>query len=302
VAGAVVRSPHNRLDAPARELPELDVTADDFVLGTSHLGRLELDAQNTGSGRNNSWQVKRLLIDDPDGKITASGQWQREPGSQGRRMSLAVTLEVVNAGNLLARFGTPGAIRNGTGKVTGTLSWLGSPFSIDYPSLSGDLRLNIDKGQFLKAEPGVARLLGVLSLQSLPRRITLDFRDIFSQGFAFDTIRASAQISKGVLTTRDLKMVGVDASVLIEGEVDLQGESQNLHVLVLPEIRADSASVALFIANPAVGVGTFVAQWLLRHPLSKIFSYEYDLTGSWAEPLVKKHERPKPEPPASPPG
>jgi uncharacterized protein YhdP len=284
------------LDAPARELPELDVVAEDFVLGSSRLGRLELDAQNSGSGRATSWQVKHLLIENPDGRISATGQWQREPGSPGRHMSLAMALDITNGGNLLARFGLVGAMKNGSGKLTGNLSWLGSPFSIDYPSLSGDLNLSLDKGQFLKADPGVGRLLGVLSLQALPRRISLDFRDIFSQGFAFDTIRASAQVSKGVLTTHDFKMAGVDASVLIEGQTDLQAESQNLRVLVLPEINAASASVVYaLMVNPAIGIGTFLAQWVLRHPLSKIFSYEYDVTGSWAEPQVKRHERPKPE-------
>ncbi len=279
------------LDAPTRELPELDVVADDFVLGASRLGHLELDAQNTGSGRTRSWQVRRLLIDNPDSRISGTGQWQREPGLQTRRMSLAVTLEMTNAGNLLGRFGLPGALRNGSGKLTGNLSWVGSPFVIDYPSLSGEVQLNTEKGQFLKADPGAGRLLGVMSLQSLPRRASLDFRDIFSQGFAFDTVRASAKISNGVLSTHDLKMTGADASVLIEGEADLKAETQTLHVLVLPEINAGSASVVYaFLANPAIGIGTFLAQWVLRHPLSKIFSYEYDITGSWADPQVKRHE------------
>lgn len=284
------------LDAPVRELPELDVVAEDFVLGSAHLGHLELDAQNSRSGR--TWQLKRVQLDNPEGHISGNGQWQREAGSQKRWMTLSITLDVVSAGNLLARFGLPGAIKGGRGKLAGNLSWLGSPFSIDYATLSGDLQLTAEKGQFLKIEPGTGRLLGVMSLQSLPRRISLDFRDIFSKGFAFDTISATAHISNGVLTTHDFKMIGADASVLIEGTTDLKTESQNLHVLVLPEINAGSASVLYaFIANPAIGIGTLLAQWVLRHPLSKIFSYEYDVAGSWAEPVVKRHERAKPETP-----
>jgi uncharacterized protein (TIGR02099 family) len=286
------------LDAPTREMPELDVVADDFVLGSSRLGHLELDAQNSSAGRSSAWQLKRLQIDNPDGHIAGAGQWQREPGSPKRRMTLAITVDAVNAGNFLGRFGLAGALKNGSTKLTANLSWLGSPFSIDYPTLSGDLQLNADKGQFLKADPGVGRLLGVMSLQSLPRRISLDFRDIFSKGFAFDTIRATAKVSNGVLSTKDFKMIGANASVLIEGETNLQTESQSLHVLVLPEINAGSASVVYaFLANPAIGLGTFVAQWVLRHPLSKIFSHEYDVTGSWSDPQVKPRERPKPETP-----
>ncbi|HEX4585815.1 MAG TPA: AsmA-like C-terminal region-containing protein, partial [Burkholderiaceae bacterium] len=286
------------LDAPVHELPELDVVADRFVLGSSDLGHLELAAQNSRSGRSNTWQLKRLQIDNPDGHITGSGQWEREPTSRKRRMTLSITLDIVDAGNLLGRFGVAGAIKNGKGRLTANLSWLGSPFSIDYPTLSGDLELKAEKGQFLKADPGAGRLLGVMSLQSLPRRISLDFRDIFSKGFAFDTIHATAHVTNGVLSTRDFTMIGANASVLIEGQTDLQAESQNLHVVVLPEVNAGSASVLYaFLVNPAVGIGTFLAQWVLRHPLSKIFSYEYDVTGSWAEPQVKRHERSKPEAP-----
>jgi uncharacterized protein (TIGR02099 family) len=286
------------LDAPARELPELDIVAKDFQLGSSDLGHLELDAQTVRVGRSNAWQLKRLQIDNDDGHISGSGQWQREPGSQRRRMSLALTLDVVDAGKLLARFGMPDAIKGGKAKLGGNLSWLGSPFSIDYPTLSGDLQLDASKGQFLKAEPGAGRLLGLISLQSLPRRVLLDFRDVFAKGFSFDSIHATARIKNGVLSTSDFKMIGPGASVLIEGETDLQAESQNLHVVVLPEIDATSASVLYaFLVNPAIGAGTFLAQWLLRHPLSKIFSYEYDITGSWGEPQVKRHERSKPETP-----
>jgi uncharacterized protein YhdP len=135
-----------------------------------------------------------------------------------------------------------------------------------------------------------------MSLQSLPRRISLDFRDVFSEGFAFDSIGASAGIKGGVLSTTDFRMRGVSANVLIEGSLDLRTETQNLHVLVLPEVNAGSASlVYALMANPAIGLGTFLAQMLLRDPLSKAFSFEYDVTGSWADPQVKRRERATPE-------
>src|SRR5262249_32266494 len=155
------------------------------------------------------------------------------------------------------------------------------------------LKLVASKGQFLKADAGAGRLLGVLSLQALPRRLTtLDFRDVFSEGFAFDSITADANIATGVLSTKDFRMRSPNATVLIEGPRDLRAETQNLHVLVLPEVNATSASlVYALLANPAIGLGTFIAQLLLRDPLSKAFSAEYDVTGSWRDPVVKKRER-----------
>jgi uncharacterized protein YhdP len=211
-------------------------------------------------------------------------------------MTLSFGLDFNNAGALLNRLGIQDALRGGSGRLEGELGWRGSPFAIHYPTLGGNLKLNTSKGQFLKASAGAGRLLGVLSLQSLPRRMTLDFRDVFSEGFAFDSISATAQLASGVLTTRDFRMRGASANVLIEGSADVGRETQNLHVLVLPEINAGSASLAYaLLANPAIGLGTFLAQLVLRDPLSKAFSFEYDVTGTWADPQVKRRERGAPE-------
>ena len=227
--------------------------------------------------------------------MSATGSWDRDPGAPQnapRRMNLALNLEFGNAGRLLARFGMPDAIRNGTGFLKGDISWQGSPFSIDFASLAGKLQLQTDKGQFLKADAGAARLLSVMSLQSLPRRISLDFRDVFSEGFAFDSIASTAIIKNGLLDTRDFRMRGVGATVLMEGGIDLGHETQNLHVLVLPIIDATSASlVYAALANPAIGLGTFLAQLVLRDPLSRALAVEYDVTGSWTDPQVRKRER-----------
>jgi uncharacterized protein (TIGR02099 family) len=281
------------------EVPGLDILADEFELGKLRLGKLELQARNprsAGPGSARTWQLQKLEITNPDGRMTATGSWERETGAPPtapRRMNLALNVEFANAGRLLTRLGYPDAIRNGAGFLKGDVSWQGSPFSIDFGSLAGKLQLQTDKGQFLKADAGAARLLGVMSLQSLPRRITLDFRDVFSEGFAFDTIGSTAVIKNGLLDTRDFRMRGVGATVLMEGGIDLGHETQNLHVLVMPIIDATSASlVYAALANPAIGLGTFVAQLVLRDPLSKALAVEYDVTGSWTDPQVRKRERP----------
>ncbi|MGC5209903.1 AsmA-like C-terminal region-containing protein, partial [Escherichia coli] len=59
-------------------------------------------------------------------------------------------------------------------------------------TLAGQVHMDVHSGQFLKVDPGAAKLLGVLNLQALPRRLTLDFRDVFSEGFAFDTVAGTA--------------------------------------------------------------------------------------------------------------
>ena len=150
-----------------------------------------------------------------------------------------------------------------------------SPLSLDYASMGGSANLNLENGQFLKADPGLAKLLGVLSLQALPRRLTLDFRDVFSEGFAFDFIRGDVSVAQGIARTNNLQMKGVNAAVLMEGQADIERETQALKVVVVPEINADSASLIASAINPVVGLTTFLAQWVLRRPLSEATTQEF---------------------------
>ena len=131
----------------------------------------------------------------------------------------------------------------------------------------------------------------MLSLQALPRRLTLDFRDVFSQGFAFDFIRGDARITNGIASTNNLQMKGVNAAVLMEGKADIARETQDLKVLVVPEINAGTASLVVGVINPAIGLGTFLAQMFLRRPLTAAGTREFHVKGSWADPQVEKVER-----------
>ena len=213
-----------------------------------------------------------------------------------RRSVLDFKLDVSDAGALLERLGTGKAVRGGKGQLTGQVAWLGSPLALDYPTLSGNVAVAIEAGQFLKAEPGAARLLSVLSLQSLPRRLVLDFRDVFQEGFAFDALTGDLKIAQGVASTNNLRMRGVQAAVLMEGQADIARETQDLRVIVVPEINAGTASLAYAAINPAVGLGTFLAQVFLRRPLTAAGTREFHVSGSWADPKVEKIER-KPDAP-----
>ena len=172
-------------------------------------------------------------------------------------------------------------------KINGQLSWQGSPLAFDYPTLSGKFKVDLEDGQFRQLEPGVGRLLGILSLQSLPRRITLDFRDIFSQGFAFDSIEGDVAVARGVMDTSNLEISGPAARVLLSGSVNLANETQNLKVKVQPAL-GDSLAVGAMLVNPLAGAALWLSQKLLKDPVGQVLSYEYSVSGSWADPKVVK--------------
>ena len=282
-------------------VPALDVVIDDFELRGKRLGRLEIEAVNRGGGDGTprEWALSKFNLHTPEANLTATGTWTpvsvvADPATRiagRRRTALAFQLSLSDSGATLSRMGLGGTLRGGKGRLTGDIAWFGSPLSPDYPSLSGNLKLALDAGQFLKAEPGAARLLGVLNLQALPRRLLLDFRDVFQEGFSFDSLEGDVTIAQGVASTRNLRIRSVQAVVLMEGRADVARETQDLRVWVVPEINAGTASLAYAIINPAVGLGTFLGQLFLRKPLIEANTREFHITGPWADPKVERVER-----------
>jgi uncharacterized protein (TIGR02099 family) len=267
------------------QLPAMEITAENYVFHDLELGQLEVRAVNERNG----WRVEKLALTSPDCRFNANGLWQPAAPGTPPRTSFSYDIEATAAGKCLARLGHPDQLAGGTARLGGEAEWRGPVYAIDYPTLTGKLILEADNGQFLKVKPGIGKLLGVLSLQSLPRRISLDFRDVFSEGFAFDRIRGTATIRAGVLRTDDFSMVGPAATVALKGEADLARESQDLTVRVVPVI-GDSVAAAAGVAllNPIVGAGALIAQRLLRDPIGQMFAFEYRVTGGWDDPKVER--------------
>jgi uncharacterized protein YhdP len=274
------------LPQSARELPALDVTAEQFVNKGRPLGRLELNAAAEGS----DWRIEKLRIVNPESTFALDGNWQ--VGTSPPRTRVNLRLEAADTGKLLARLGYPEGVRRGTSRLDGALSWNGAPYDIDYRSLSGNLVVNAAKGQFVKLEPGIGKLLGILSLQALPRRIALDFRDVFSEGFSFDEIMGSASIDRGIARTDNLRIQGPAARVMMRGEVDLAQETQKLQVRISPHVSDTVSLAGALVGGPIAGVAAFLAQKVLKDPLDQMVSYEYSITGSWSDPIVAPVERP----------
>jgi uncharacterized protein (TIGR02099 family) len=285
------------LDQQPQALPALDIVIDDLELRGKHLGRVEIDALNRATPQGRDWQLTKFNITTPEAQLTASGHWSAAGAAStrgapvARRAVMDFKLALADSGVLLDRLGTSKAIRGGKGQLAGQLEWNGSPFALDYASLTGQVNVAIDAGQFLKAEPGAARLLGVLSLQSLPRRLSLDFRDVFQEGFAFDNITGDVTIAQGVARSNNLRMRGVQAAVLMEGSADIERETQDLRVIVVPEINAGTAALAYAVINPAIGLGAFLAQAILKKPLTAAGTREFHVSGPWADPKVDRVER-----------
>lgn len=277
-------------NAPAAELtdispssiPALQIAIENFQMKGKQIGRVEL----VGHPEGKSWRLRRIRVTNPDGNLTGDGVWSGETATS--TSSVNLLLEISDAGKILARSGYPNTVKNGSGKLVTSFNWVGRPDEFNYATLNGTLKLDTGKGQFIKMEPGIGKLLGILSLQALPKRITLDFNDVFSDGFQFDNINGNALIKAGVLNTQDFHIDGSAAKVTMRGYVDLNSETQNLRVTVLPTLGDSVSLISAFAAGPVVGLGSLIINKILGNPLDKLVSFEYNVSGTWTDPKVVK--------------
>ena len=261
-----------------RQPPAVDLKAERFIYRDKNFGRVEVEAERVGD----DWRVSRLAMANPEASLKGSLVWHTAAPAH---TSVDLNIDASDAGGFLVRLGYPGLVLGGKARMQAVVAWNGDPNAIDYPSLTGDIQLQAENGQFLKIDPGIGKLISLMSLQSIPRRLSFDFRDLFEKGFSFDKIRSSGHIDNGLMTLKDFTMDGSSADVEMAGRVDLAKETQNLKLRVVPSL-GDTAAVALVLVNPLLIFPAAIVQRILKDPLGHIFAFDYTVTGSWAEPEV----------------
>lgn len=282
-------------DPSPSTMPSLSLTIGDLRVGERRIGKVEFVARNeiTPDGKGLAI-IDRIAVTARGGSLLGQGVWH--PDSIADKVGTTrVTLEAnfSDLGRLLHDLRIRDVIRNAPGNVKLALTWRGQPHKPQIDTLSGDLKMLLGSGQILQIEPGSGRLLSLLSMQHLMKRLTLDFRDVIGKGFTFDSIAAGGKLHQGVLTTDKLAIVGAPATILLSGTTDLVHETLDTNVLVLPKFNAEAPALALTLLNPAIGVGTFIAQWFLKDEISNLMSSTYHISGTFRDPIVEKADKPQ---------
>lgn len=274
----------------AHSLPNVQLTIDDLRLGERRIGKVEFAVRNEFAPDGEGLAIiDRIAVTSRGGTLQGQGVWRPDSAADAVGTS-HVTLDAhfSDLGRLLHDLHIRDVIRNAPGNVKLDLTWRGQPHQPQIETLAGEVTAVFGSGQILQVEPGSGRLLSLLSMQHLLQRLTLDFRDVIGRGFTFDSISAGGKLANGVLSTEKVAIVGSPATILISGQTDLVRETLDLQALVLPKFNADAPALALTLLNPAVGVGTFVAQWFLKDEISNLMSSTYKISGTFQNPVIDK--------------
>jgi uncharacterized protein YhdP len=264
--------------AGAAGWPELEVAIGDLRLGDMGLGQVEVAAGPTGTG----WATRKLQLRGADFRGDGGLVWD----AQRRRTRLELSLRSDNAGAFFDALGYQTIFAEGELRSNFALRWPGGPQDFHLASLEGQARTRIRDGRLIQVEAGAGRLLGLFSLQALPRRLTLDFSDLFARGLSFDELETRAELADGVATIERMTIDAPAARIAITGSTDLVSRELDQRIIVIPGDGSHLFLPSALIWGPQTGALVWLAERVLQ--IDEVTRYVYRVTGSWEEPDVRR--------------
>ena len=269
-------------------LPPVRAEIADFTYGDYRLGSMKLTTTPT----NNGLSFGEIGFETPEMTINGTGLWEK-PFNRNKSY-FTIDLEARKLHKMLAAFGYDDtAIKANKTEISIDAGWDGAPDEFSLDKLAGTFDIRVEKGRLLEVSPAAGRLFGLLSIQTLPRRLTLDFTDLFGKGLAFDKITGSFNIANGNAYTNNLHLTGPSADVLVSGRTGLADQDYDQLVTVTPQF-ADNLPIASALLGP-VGIGVGAVLYLagnmfdgINDNIDKMLRHQYTIKGNWYDPKIEK--------------
>jgi uncharacterized protein (TIGR02099 family) len=267
-----------------RLLPTVHVYVGDLRIGPARLGQARLEAFPDAEGL----RIGLLEARSPDLEVRARGQWLATGGAGESRFNIRFSSE--NLGRMLAGLGYAGLIDGGQTFADIEARWAGAPYGFALDRVTGTMDVSVGQGRFLDVDPGAGRIFGLLSLRELPRRLTLDFRDLFQSGMSFDRIEGRFQLADGNAWTEGLTVRSPAADILIIGRTGLASRDYDQQVMVSPHVTGVLPVIGGLAAGPVGAAAGFLAQGMAQSAddIERSSRVHYSVVGSWEKPVVAR--------------
>lgn len=266
---------------PAR-IPPLALDINDLRIGGLAFNTATVRTRPVAGGL----QVDRLDLQSRQQRIAATGSWLGN-GREAQTRAQA-RLDTQDFGALLDGLGMKGQLGDGKGSLLLDLRWPGAPVDASGAALAGTMHIDMHDGRLVKVEPGVGRVLGLLSLAQLPRRLTLDFHDFFDSGFRFNSVTGDLRFDGGKAHSNNLAIKGPAADIHIEGAADMAAQQFDQTIRVYPKTGNMLTAVGALTGGPVGAAIGAVAGAVLRKPFSQMAEKTYRVTGPWSDPKVQE--------------
>lgn len=260
-------------------LPAILCQVDDLVVGKNIIGKVNLQLLPTKFG----YDIADLTVKNNAFNLQGSGKWELQ-AKQNSHLSGKITGN--NIGKLFEHWGFGRAIKRGKGEMQFNFTWDGDPLTFNMATAVGEVELQLATGQIRGINPGFGRFIGLLNLDNI---LKLDFRDLMSKGFVFDSLQTKCQFNNGILHTDGLFIDGHSAYIALAGDADLSKKTIDFKMGVMPKLGASlPLAAAITASNPVIG-GAF---WVLNKATNSkkkdkdVVHYDYKITGTWEQPTI----------------
>jgi uncharacterized protein (TIGR02099 family) len=264
------------------QLPALSIVVRDFDIQGRHFGSLEAHVSRTEDGL----QLDHAALNGASFEATARGNWALTSAGQSSVVSFSISstdlLDTLNA------WGFAPTLTAHSGHASGDLHWPGGIDGDVFGRLAGTVNIRVEHGQLMTVDPGAGRVLGLLSVAALPRRLTLDFRDLTDKGFAFDSIKGDFEFRDGNAYTNNLVLKGPAAEIGIVGRTGIKARDYDQTAKVTGHFGGPLAAAGALAAGPAVGAALLLFSTVFKEPLGGIARGYYRITGGWEKPHIER--------------
>ena len=265
-------------------IPPIDIIINKIKSNGINMGALKLKSIPLKNGM----EINKLEIKGEKLKIKANGSWLKNKG--GERTSMQVSANSKDIGHIVRALGFEDTIRKGETKMEVNLLWPGNPADLSLKNLKSSLDFTIKDGQLPSVKPGAGRIIGLLSFDVIFRRLTLDFSDFFSEGFAFDYVKGKMKTDNGNAQIEKIEIEGTQANIAMKGRIGLVARDYDQIMVVTPKASSTLPMIAGLAAGTGAGVGVLILQKLFKSPLDSITRSRYKITGTWEKPKIEKSE------------
>ncbi|NNK99879.1 MAG: TIGR02099 family protein [Xanthomonadales bacterium] len=274
------------MESDPAELPEIHFYSREFNYLGVDMGETRIEGYPVSNG----FHIESVEAQSPRFNFNARGDWYRTDAGERSDFDIRITSESLGA--VLEAMDISSAMQGGQTMVHFDAWWEGPPAAFALERLNGEIDISVVRGNILTADSGAGRMLGLFSLTELPRRLAMDFRDVFDEGFSFDEARGTMRLENGTSHTDDMVLTSTVAEISITGSADLVEQTFDYEFAVRPGVSKTLPVIGAIAGGPVGAAAGLALQAILRDALGEAAEARYTIGGTWEEPVIEPVAKP----------
>jgi len=267
------------------DLPEMHFYCKQFGYLGMDLGETRIEGYPVANG----FHIESIEAQSSGFIFNARGDWTRD--GQDERSDFNIRVSSESLGSVLEAMDISSAMGGGQTLVHFDAWWEGPPAAFALERLNGEMDFSIVQGNILTANSGAGRMLGLLSLTELPRRLAMDFRDVFGDGFSFDEAKGTMSLEDGTSHTDDMLLSSTAAEITLVGSTDLVAQTFDYEFAVRPGVSKTLPVIGAIAGGPIGAAAGLALQAILRDALGEAAEARYTIRGPWEDPQIEPVEK-----------